>query len=69
MSSENNVVSHVLSNFDSEEAEIMEKAIPAAIEAIETILSEGITAAMNKYNKREKEKPQKQEDTDRESSE
>jgi len=59
MTPENKVVSHVLSNFAGEEAEIMKKAIPVAVEAIETILSEGITSAMNKYNKTAREKPEK----------
>jgi PTH1 family peptidyl-tRNA hydrolase len=44
------VVSYVLSDFTSAERDIMEKTIPEVSEAVICLLSEGITAAMNKYN-------------------
>ncbi len=41
---------YVLSNFSREEFEKLEKVIELTIEAIESIISEGIDKAMNKYN-------------------
>ncbi|SDH66537.1 peptidyl-tRNA hydrolase, PTH1 family [Fervidobacterium changbaicum] len=40
----------VLSNFSPEEFEKLRKVIDLAVEAIETIVSEGIEKAMNRYN-------------------
>lgn len=43
-------VDHVLSNFDPDEAEVMEKAYGKAVEVIEDFLAEGAEAAMNLHN-------------------
>ena len=45
------IVDYVLGNLGPQEEELMQSAIDRACEAVECILSEGITAAMNKYNK------------------
>jgi PTH1 family peptidyl-tRNA hydrolase len=44
------VIDYVLSDFTSGEKNIIEKALPTASEAVAYLLSEGIEAAMNKYN-------------------
>jgi PTH1 family peptidyl-tRNA hydrolase len=44
------VINHVLSDFSSEEEKIIKSAITTATEAIECILVDGMTAAMNKFN-------------------
>ncbi|OGO43768.1 MAG: aminoacyl-tRNA hydrolase [Chloroflexi bacterium RBG_16_58_8] len=44
------VISYVLSDFTPEEKKIIEKTLPTVSQAIACLLSEGITAAMNKYN-------------------
>jgi len=44
------IVSHVLGDFTLQEEEITKPAIARVAEAIECILTEGITAAMNKFN-------------------
>lgn len=41
---------YVLSNFSQEEFEKLEKVMELTIEAIKSIISEGIDKAMNKYN-------------------
>ncbi|MGQ9856012.1 MAG: aminoacyl-tRNA hydrolase [Fervidobacterium sp.] len=41
---------YVLSNFSPEEFEKLEKVIEMTINAIESVISEGIDKAMNKYN-------------------
>jgi PTH1 family peptidyl-tRNA hydrolase len=48
---EEEIVDYVLGNLDPQEEELMQSAINRACEAIECILEEGPTAAMNKYNK------------------
>ncbi|MFA5309119.1 MAG: aminoacyl-tRNA hydrolase [Dehalococcoidales bacterium] len=47
---EDGVIAYVLSDFTGAEREIMEKTIPQVSQAVADLLSEGITAAMNKYN-------------------
>jgi PTH1 family peptidyl-tRNA hydrolase len=44
------VVSHVLGDFSAEEQAVIEKVIPAVSEALLILLTEGVTAAMNRYN-------------------
>lgn len=44
------VVNYVLSDFTSEEKEIITRVIPEVSQAILCLLTEGLTAAMNKYN-------------------
>jgi PTH1 family peptidyl-tRNA hydrolase len=44
------LIPHVLGHFPKEERELLEKLFPAAIEATETIIRDGVTEAMNKYN-------------------
>jgi peptidyl-tRNA hydrolase, PTH1 family len=44
------IVNHVLSDFSPEEEEIIKPAIAKVAEAIDCFLSEGIKAAMNKFN-------------------
>lgn len=44
------VISHVLGDFTPQEEEIIEPAIARVAESIECLLTEGITAAMNKFN-------------------
>ena len=43
-------IEYVLATFAPEEKPIVEAAISRAIDAVETLLTEGIVAAMNKYN-------------------
>lgn len=45
------IVDYVLGNMSIQEEELMQPAIDRACEAVEFILEEGITAAMNKFNK------------------
>ena len=49
--SQMNVSSHVLSKFTGEEKEILESQINSATEAVLEIISNGLTSAMNKFNK------------------
>ena len=44
------IISYVLSDFTSEEKRTIDQVIPRMSEAILCLLSEGLTAAMNKYN-------------------
>jgi PTH1 family peptidyl-tRNA hydrolase len=44
------VISYVLSDFTAEEKKTIEKTLPSVSEAIGCLLSEGLDAAMNKYN-------------------
>jgi PTH1 family peptidyl-tRNA hydrolase len=44
------IIDYVLSDFTPEERKIITGAIPEASQAILCLLSEGVTAAMNKYN-------------------
>lgn len=43
-------IDHVLSGFSQEERPVIDQAIPAAADAVETILRDGLEAAMNRYN-------------------
>lgn len=43
---------HVLEGFDSEEEAVMEEVIPRAAEAVECWITEGIEAAMNRFNRK-----------------
>lgn len=45
-----NLVSHVLSRFSKEDREDLEKLFPHCIGAVEAIIKDGVTEAMNKYN-------------------
>ncbi len=45
---------YVLGRFSTQEREEVDKAIGEAADAVEVILSEGIDAAMNKYNAKKK---------------
>jgi PTH1 family peptidyl-tRNA hydrolase len=44
------IISYVLSDLTNEEREAIENAFPIVSEAVACLLTEGITAAMNKYN-------------------
>lgn len=44
------VIGYVLSDFTSEEKKIIEKTLPEVSGTIVSLLTEGLTAAMNKYN-------------------
>ncbi len=44
------IVTYVLSDFTSEERQIINQVIPMVSEAILCLLTEGLTATMNKYN-------------------
>jgi PTH1 family peptidyl-tRNA hydrolase len=48
--SEADIVDYVLSDFTAEEKKTMAQVIPKVSEAIYCLLTEGLTAAMNKYN-------------------
>jgi len=48
--SEADIIAHVLSDFTSEEKQIVAQVIPRVSEAILSILAEGLTSAMNKFN-------------------
>jgi len=48
--SEADIVAYVLSNFTPEEKRIITQIIPGVSEAILCLLTEGLTAAMNRYN-------------------
>jgi PTH1 family peptidyl-tRNA hydrolase len=47
---EDDIIDFVLSGFTSEESVKIEKNIPVAAEAIASIITEGVTAAMNRFN-------------------
>jgi PTH1 family peptidyl-tRNA hydrolase len=47
---EDSVIGYVLSDFTSDERKIIEAAIPRVGEAVIDLLTQGLTAAMNKYN-------------------
>jgi len=49
--SEADIVAYVLSNFSPEEKEVITQLLPRVSAAILTILTNGLTAAMNKYNR------------------
>jgi len=48
--SEADIIAYVLSDFTSEEKQIITDVIPRVSEAIFCLLTEGLTSAMNKYN-------------------
>ncbi|MBI4285484.1 MAG: aminoacyl-tRNA hydrolase [Chloroflexi bacterium] len=48
--SETDVISYVLSDFTPEEKQLLSDIIPRVAEAILSLLTEGLTQAMNKYN-------------------
>lgn len=45
------VIDHVLSKFERTELEPIAQAVESAADAVETILSEGVEAAMNRFNR------------------
>jgi PTH1 family peptidyl-tRNA hydrolase len=47
---ESAVIDYVLKDFTHEEKKVIDTVIPRVSEAIVHLLSEGLTAAMNKYN-------------------
>ena len=47
---EDDVTDYVLSNFTPDEKKLIEKSIPLAGEAVVSLITEGLTATMNKYN-------------------
>ncbi len=47
---ESDVIDYVLSDFTAEEKQIIAAVIPSISEALLCLLTEGLTAAMNKYN-------------------
>ena len=47
---EDAVIDYVLSEFTPEEKKVIKKTIPVVSQAILCLLTEGLTAAMNKYN-------------------
>ena len=49
---ENEIVEYVLGNFSREEDELMQPALDLACDAVSAIISQGITAAMNEFNRR-----------------
>lgn len=49
---ENEIVEYVLGNFSRAEDELMQPALDLACDAVSTIISEGIAAAMNEFNRR-----------------
>ncbi|MBI2851549.1 MAG: hypothetical protein HYX84_00380, partial [Chloroflexi bacterium] len=44
------IIGYVLSDFTREEKKIIDEAVPRVSEAIECLITEGLTEAMNKYN-------------------
>jgi len=48
--SEDDIIAYVLSDFTAEEKQIISQVIPEVSKAIYCLLTEGLTAAMNKYN-------------------
>ncbi len=47
---EDDVIDYVLSDFTPDEKRIIEKTIPLAGEAVVSLITEGLTATMNRYN-------------------
>ncbi len=45
------IIDFVLSDFSRDEKKVIDHAIPTVSEAVESLITEGLTAAMNKYNK------------------
>ena len=50
------VIDYVLGDFSSEERDEIEKVELVAVDALKTILSDGMEIAMNRFNSRQKEK-------------
>ncbi len=48
---DSDIVSYVLGNLTPEEEEIFHEVIPRVAEAVDCLLTEGLTAAMNRFNK------------------
>ena len=48
---EADIIAHVLSDFSPEEKQVITQLMPKVSTAITTILSDGLTAAMNSYNR------------------
>ncbi len=48
--SENDIITYVLSDFTSEEKQVITKVVSKLSEAVLCLLTEGLVAAMNKYN-------------------
>ena len=48
--SENDIISYVLSNFAPEEKQVIAEVLPRISDAILCLVTEGLAAAMNKYN-------------------
>ncbi|MBA7654401.1 Peptidyl-tRNA hydrolase [subsurface metagenome] len=48
--SEADIITYVLNDFTPEETEVVTQVVPRVSEAILCLLTEGLTAAMNKYN-------------------
>ncbi len=48
--SEDDVIAYVLSDFTPDEKKVIDKIVPKVSEAILCLLTEGLTAAMNKFN-------------------
>ncbi len=48
--SEDDIIAYVLSDFTAEEKQVITQVIPRVSEAVHCLISEGLTAAMNKYN-------------------
>lgn len=44
------VIEHVLGPLSPQETKVMERTIPAVSEALDVILADGVTAAMNRFN-------------------
>jgi PTH1 family peptidyl-tRNA hydrolase len=49
-SGEDEVISHVLGDFNTEENKLIQEVIPCVSEALQCLLDAGLTEAMNKYN-------------------
>ena len=43
-------VDHVLSRFDAEERDVVERSVARSADAVEVFLTDGLTEAMNRYN-------------------
>ena len=48
------LVRHVLGRFSREDEKVLGEVLDVAVEAVETILSDGVEAAMNRYNAKRK---------------
>jgi PTH1 family peptidyl-tRNA hydrolase len=45
-----NLADHVLSRFDAEERDVVERSVARSADAVEVFLTDGLTEAMNRYN-------------------